>query len=412
MNRSRAYLATFLSLILLLATVVPAPGLTRAQLEQSRQQAAEARERAANAREQAADEQAEADVLRREVDLLDGQMSTLTREIQALQPQIKTANERTTQLNNEVAALRDKIAQKEAEIAEVEADHSNQTELLSDRLTTTYKQGNDFFLEMIFQAQDLRDFIARTTLVQRVMESDRDIMRRLEATQANLERIRAEHALALESVEIKRQEAALIENNLRKLNSQRQTALAQQQAAQDQKAALLTETAANADRLRKIADDEDRESARIEAELRARTSQGSGTFDGEMAWPTPGFYRVSSGFGFRIHPIHRDRRMHWGIDIAGPQINGEAVVAAEDGVVVSAGNRRGYGVTVIVDHGNGVSTLYAHLLTGSINVRVGQQVERGQRLASVGSTGASTGPHLHFEVRINGSPVDPMPYLR
>ncbi len=412
MNRNRAYLAIFLSLIFLLATVVPAHGLTRAQLEQSRQRAAEARERAADARAQAAEAQAEADVLRREVDLLDGQMSALTLEIRALQPQIQAANERTTQLNNEVAALREKIAQKEAEIAKVEADHTNQTELLSERLTTTYKQGNEFFLEIIFQAADLRDFIARTTLVQRVMESDREIMLRLEETQANLERIRAEHALALESVEIKRQEAALIENNLRKLNSQRQTALNQQQAAQAQKSTLLAETTANAERLRKLADDEDRESASIEAELRNRMSQGSGTFDGEMAWPTPGFYRVSSGFGHRTHPIFGTRRMHWGIDIAGPGINGEAVVSAEDGVVVSAGHRRGSGVTVIVDHGNGVSTLYAHLLTGSIDVRVGEQVERGQRLASVGSTGFSTGPHLHFEVRINGRPVDPMPYLR
>jgi murein DD-endopeptidase MepM/ murein hydrolase activator NlpD len=131
----------------------------------------------------------------------------------------------------------------------------------------------------------------------------------------------------------------------------------------------------------------------------------------------PGFYRVSSGFGYRIHPIFGTRKMHTGIDVGRnlnppKSIDGAPIVAAGTGTVVSAGWRNGYGNTVVIDHGNGVATLYAHQPSGGIKVAAGQRVGKGDRIGTVGSTGYSTGPHLHFEVRVNGDPVDPMKYLR
>jgi len=126
---------------------------------------------------------------------------------------------------------------------------------------------------------------------------------------------------------------------------------------------------------------------------------------GKLAWPVAG--RLTSGFGYRIHPIFGVRRFHSGIDIAAPY--GTLVKAADGGQIVQAGYFGGYGYSVMVYHGGGFATWYAHL--SSINVSVGQFVERGQVIGLVGSTGWSTGPHLHFEVRINGSPQNPMGYL-
>ncbi len=120
-------------------------------------------------------------------------------------------------------------------------------------------------------------------------------------------------------------------------------------------------------------------------------------------------YRLSSGFGTRVHPITGKVKKHTGVDLAAPQ--GTDIHAAADGVVTVAQWWNGYGNTVVIDHGNGVWTLYGHIRDGGINVSPGQTVKRGEKIAEVGSTGNSTGPHCHFEVRINGEPVDPVPYL-
>jgi len=137
---------------------------------------------------------------------------------------------------------------------------------------------------------------------------------------------------------------------------------------------------------------------------------GSGASTGQFLWPTPGFYRVTSGFGWRIHPITGDRRHHNGIDIAGAGINGSNIIASDGGVIVVAGWLGSFGNYIRIDHGNGYMTSYAH---NSANlVRVGDRVRQGQVIGRVGSTGGSTGPHLHFEIRRNNVRVDPMQYFR
>jgi murein DD-endopeptidase MepM/ murein hydrolase activator NlpD len=146
------------------------------------------------------------------------------------------------------------------------------------------------------------------------------------------------------------------------------------------------------------------ESARL-AEVIRRASRGTGRVGrGGMLWPTKG--PITSGFGWRIHPIYHYRRFHPGVDIGAP--TGQSIYAALPGTVVTAQAMGTYGNIVVVDHGNGFATAYAH--QSKILVRVGQRVARGQRLGLVGETGAATGPHLHFETRVNGDPVDPMRY--
>ena len=126
-----------------------------------------------------------------------------------------------------------------------------------------------------------------------------------------------------------------------------------------------------------------------------------------MAWPVPGYTRISSKYGMRTHPITGVYKLHTGVDISAPM--GANFIAANDGIVTKAGYNSAYGNMVIIDHGGGVSTLYAH--GSEILVQVGQTVKRGEAVLKVGSTGYSTGPHAHFEVRLNGVVTDPMPYI-
>ena len=126
------------------------------------------------------------------------------------------------------------------------------------------------------------------------------------------------------------------------------------------------------------------------------------------SWPVPGYSRISSPYGYRIHPIFNTRKMHTGIDVPAP--TGTPTVSIDSGKVIFAGTKGGYGKTVMIQHDDGKVTLYAH--NHQLNVSVGQRVQKGQVVAKIGSTGNSTGPHLHFEVRINGKHVNPVPYIR
>ena len=128
---------------------------------------------------------------------------------------------------------------------------------------------------------------------------------------------------------------------------------------------------------------------------------------GELAWPVPGYTRISSNYGMRTHPITGVYKLHTGVDISAPM--GANFIAANDGLVTKAAYNSAYGNMVIIDHGGGVSTLYAH--GSEILVQLGQIVKRGEPVLKVGSTGYSTGPHAHFEVRLNGIVTDPIPYI-
>ena len=148
-----------------------------------------------------------------------------------------------------------------------------------------------------------------------------------------------------------------------------------------------------------------------EAERRANESD-NGNFKyggGPLKWPVPSSQKITSNYGYRVHPIYKTRRLHSGVDIGAP--SGSNIVAAESGVVILAsyGYNGGYGNYMIISHGSGLTTRYAHC--NSLAVSVGQTVSKGQVIGAVGSTGDSTGPHLHFEVRLNSASYDPLNYL-
>ncbi|MDP9021303.1 MAG: peptidoglycan DD-metalloendopeptidase family protein [Actinomycetota bacterium] len=249
---------------------------------------------------------------------------------------------------------------------------------------------------------DQRDLVAQITADQ---ASQQDLLRRLHVDQRSYEGLvshleaesqRLENELAAELARLAREQRA----------AAARAAKAAAKAAAEKAAA--DKAAADKAAAQKVAADKavNRTAAKAPAQRRAQTAvaQPGSSDSGQLAWPTAG--RVTSGFGWRTHPVYRTRRLHAGIDIPAP--TGQAIVAAADGVVVSAGWRGGYGNAVVIAHSDGLATLYAH--QSRLAVRAGQRVRRGQVIGAVGSTGLSTGPHLHFEVRVNGVPRDPMRY--
>jgi len=398
MHRSRAYVASLLALVMALGLAAPAFAATKQELDSHRAKAEAARKQAAAASALAAK-------LLIETSRLDDKVGALQTEADALDPQINKAEYRTSRLVAEVASLRSKIAVKQANIGETKARYTAEQKMLADKVESTYKQGNWFYFDVLLGSSDIGDLITRTELVQRVIQSNNDIATQLADTRDQLTRAKLELDRSLETVNAKRKEAEAVERELQRLQGARQAKVDQQEVVLNQKADLLADTKKNAKRLRALAEAEEAESDRIASELSG--GGGSGEFHGSMAWPVPSSHRVTSPFGPRICPFHGPE-LHPGIDIGAP--SGSPIVAAGSGTVIYAGGRGSYGNTVMIDHGNGVVTLYAHQLSGGIRVTNGQHVDKGQRIGTVGSTGNSTGPHLHFEVRVNGVAKNPRNY--
>lgn len=362
------------------------------------------REAADAARRAAAAEQAKANALVAETRKLEGQIRTIASEVSALEGEIGTASERRARLEQEIELLRTGIADKQQQITSVRTDLEARTEALAARADATYRAGDWVYVDWLLSAQDITDLLERTTLVQRIMLRDEEIAEELDQSRIDLEAAEAELTRTLESVNIKRSEVKAEEDRLLQLRASRDSKLRAERAVKQQKQALLAETQENAARLRAIAAAEDRESARIASMLRSGSSKGTGRYAGTMLWPCPGYERVSSQFGMRYHPILHYNRMHSGIDVSAP--SGAPLVATGSGEIISAGWRGGYGNCVMIDHGNGLVSVYAHM--SRVSVRVGQRVGAGDTVGAVGSTGLSTGPHLHFEIRVNGEAVNPL----
>ena len=378
--------------------------------------AADHRERAQDARERAEAADERAAELQAEIREIDASLEQYAEQAAELAPQVNEATELTEELTEEVDSLQAEIDKLTIQIAETEAELAHQQELLNARAVSTYRGEQGAFLEILFGAESLGDLIARAENIMVVLNHNSQISYDLTRLSRELETDKNRLDEILVQVSDRRAEAATAEADLRSLQQRAQSAADAAAALLRERSAKLTDTQANAARLRALAAEEDAMAAQIARELSSTGSlggsTGNGVFEGYMTWPTPGFTRVTSGFGWRACPIRGVQSFHAGIDIAGPGINGTPVVSAGDGRVIAAGWRGGFGNMVIVDHGDGVTTLYAHLISGGIHVSVGEQVTAGQRIGSVGSTGFSTGPHLHWEVRINGQPRDPRTFTR
>lgn len=301
----------------------------------------------------------------------------------------KEINHFGTRINQTESAIKEK----ESEIVETEALINDKNDLLNDRLRVMYKTGEVGYLEVLFGAEDFRDFLSRVDMIQLILEHDQTLLKEmkvarddLENQKMNLEVSKLELSTLLKD-RVKKQDA--LGSSLNELVSYK-TELAQDAAALKE---MEKQAVQEADQMTNI----------IKNLKMSEVYVG-----GEMMWPVPGKYYISSPFGERIHPITKVYSKHTGIDI--PSKTGTPVVAAQTGTVVYADWFGTYGKAIIVDHGGGLSTLYAH--NNEMYVVVGQTVKRGETIAGMGTTGYSTGPHSHFEVRENGNYVNPLNYVK
>ncbi len=340
-----------------------------------------------------------------------------------LENQINASNEQIEFIENElsvtvaeIAEINQKILDKQMEIetleaqeeellkylqkAERELEKSNkrydqQKELLDKRLVALYEMGTTSYLDVLLSSKNISDFLSNYYLITEITEADTALLKSVEAEKKyneKLNEILSEKQKTLsESREKKEQNAILLENmSIIKTN----------------KLQSLTEEEMS---LQQMIEDYQNQVAEIETEIRllAIANVGAEYVGGAMAWPVPGYTRITSPFGMRTHPITGVYKLHTGCDIGAPY--GAQFIAANDGIVTYAGENRAYGKMVIIDHGGGVTTLYAH--GSNILVNVGDTIFQGTPVLEVGSTGYSTGPHAHFEVRINGEYVQPLDYI-
>jgi murein DD-endopeptidase MepM/ murein hydrolase activator NlpD len=279
-----------------------------------------------------------------------------------------------------------------------------------------HEQGSVGFMDVLFQAESISNFLIRWEYVRAVAEFDRDMLDRLAAAENDVVAHREDLDRWRGSMESLQVQYRRLHENLEFVLEERAewfARLAEDEAMLAQLVAIAEEEQRRAEsafadiqaQLRREEDAATRQ--RTAAEHSARLAQLN-DFNGQFDWPIPTHSRISSPFGMRMHPILRQNRMHTGIDVGAP--TGTRLIAAADGYVRFAGWSGGFGNTVIIDHGDGYSTLYAH--NSRNRVVSGQVVTRGQHIADVGSTGMSTGPHLHFEIRINNRAVDPLLYFQ
>ncbi|MCL2059544.1 MAG: peptidoglycan DD-metalloendopeptidase family protein [Oscillospiraceae bacterium] len=333
------------------------------------------------------------------------------------------------------------LSQTEIALVESERDCEEQLELLKARVRSMYMNTDGSAIEALLSSKDLTSFMEKIELFSVISSHDSDVLEDYKAAKADVEYKRSiQEALTeragekaayqrreLDALNLTRLELEERINGLQSsidvLASLEDELEAQSAKLEDEIKVLVAKAEAEAaEAARKKAEAErkaaEEKAAREKAarEVAARSaasgsgsgSQSSGgTGSGGMRWPAPGYRTISSAYGNRMHPIHKRQIFHSGIDIAAP--SGANIIAAKDGTVIISRVEGGYGNTVVIDHGGGITTLYGHC--SKLLVKAGQKVKAGDTIAKAGSTGVSTGPHLHFEVRKNGSPVNPGGYL-
>ena len=316
----------------------------------------------------------------------------LIRQIQNLEGQMRETQAEINAIRGDIEATQAKIREAQADLDKLEAELGEQNDNLNARLRAMYMNGSIGVLDVLLGSNSISDFMTNMDRVQLIYESD----------VAVIESLQAQHQI----IETQRQYLNDLEAELvaeRQKEASRRDALKQNQ---DQVSAKKTEVAENNKLLSEYIDALNAEADRLIAIIFSKQSDDE-FVGGDFRWPVPGVRNVTSEYGYRIHPILKSRRMHTGLDIGAP--TGTRVVASNSGRVITAGWNNSYGWMIVIDHGGGISTLYAHHSENL--VKEGDIVTAGQQIARVGSTGMSTGPHLHFEVRVNGQHKNPREYL-
>ena len=330
-----------------------------------------------------------------QLDEVQSNLSENLQQVEKLDEKISTAEQQLEEQESKITELKDSINKIETELNTVTEKYNKQRKLFEQRLVATYEAGETHYLDILLKSKSLSDFLSSYYIITELSELDSDLIKELEEKKKTID-------LSRQKLENEKQELATIVENQTRLSRTLQN-------TKKMRESFIEKLSDDEKDLQTKIDEINAQYDEVNKQILALAEQGIDTayIGGELAWPVPGYTRITSKYAMRVHPITGQYKLHTGVDIGAPE--GANFIAANDGIVTKAERNTAYGNMVIVDHGGGISTLYAH--GSEILVEVGQSVKRGEVVLKVGSTGYSTGPHAHFEVRINGVTTDPLPYI-
>ena len=296
--------------------------------------------------------------------------------LEEIQTRINQLRGQARELQGKSDALQAKINDNKAKLAQKQAEVDKRKKIYSKRLRQIYMNGQVNYLDVLLGARDFSDFASRMYLLQKIISSDIEMLQQLQKAEAEVRERQEQLDIEMRDIEVAKAELEAKRSRAKRLKEQRSYMLYK---AQEEEQLRNMESGGGS------------------------SSGGGGT--GRFIWPCRG--EITSYFGWRTHPIFGTTKYHSGMDIAVDY--GTPILAADSGTVIYSGWLGGYGYAVMIDHGSGLVTLYAH--NQSLNVYEGQYVTKGTCIAYAGSTGYSTGPHCHFEVRLHGEVTEPLNYL-
>ncbi len=329
------------------------------------------------------------------LDDVKNELSANLQQVQKLDETIENAEKQLNELNTKIENLQKNIDQIQEKLNKVQKEYDKQKKMLEERLVSIYEEGDVQYIDVLLSSTSLSDFLSNYYLITELATYDTQLLNEVE-TQKNI--------IEEQNKKLSEQKEQMAEN--------KQTQLKTSKVLQNNKTLrehYISQLSEQEQKIQGDIDEYNKQYKEIEAEILMLSKNviSEEYIGGIMAWPIPGYTRITSQYGMRTHPITGVYKLHTGVDVGAPI--GANFIAANDGVVTKASYNGAYGNMVIIDHGGGVSTLYAH--GSEIVVQAGQQVKKGDVVLKVGSTGYSTGAHAHFEVRINGQPVNPMDYI-
>ena len=346
--------------------------------------------------------QSERNEIQNQMNEASGQLEGVQNDLSENLQQVQKLDERITETEQELNDLNTKITELQSSIDEVEANlntaeqnYNSQKKLLDNYLIEVQESSDVEYLDVLFSSKNISEFLSSYFLISELASYEMDLLDDMQAKKKDIE-------LSKIKLEQDREQLATIKAN----QSKTATILENTKSVRENFISKLSDQEKD---IQSKIDEYNTRFEEINKEI-LELAQGSISAEyigGELEWPVPGYTRITSKYGMRTHPITGVYKLHTGVDIGAPR--GANFIAANDGIVTKASYNNAYGNMVIIDHGGGVSTLYAH--GDEILVQVGQTVKRGDPILKVGSTGYSTGPHAHFEVRLNGVVTDPMPYI-
>ena len=334
------------------------------------------------------------------LEYVQSELSTSLQQIQELGDKITEYENQYNDLKNQVAEMEANIEVIDADINKVQAEYDRKENLLKKRMVALYKAGDATYLDVLLSSSSIVDFLSKYYMLEKIIDYDTDLMKELEVEKNSIENKKQEQEKKKADLKVAKAKAGqmqiLMENN--------------KMLQENYSAKLTTEEATLNEQILQYKQEQEEIERQIQAAINWSGDLAIQYKGGVMIWPVGvnGTY-ITSPFGNRLHPIQGVYKYHSGIDI-GNAGYGAPVLAAADGIVTYAGVMSGYGNCVMINHGSGIVTLYGHGQT--VYATLGQTVKQGDVIMAVGSTGNSTGPHLHFEVRKDGVATSPIPFLK